>query len=208
MNELVFAHDGRHRFATQTKGILGSSLTSVRAEDADVWVWLAYDQLNVAFLEALNLEGRVGVVLIESSAKAQSRPYHQQKLGVLLSNQRHFALELEAAGYPVAYLISTASYGEILQSFTNRFGNLHCITAAERELRKELAPLIGEGHLIEHEHPGWLTPRDWFISSVGDKPPFSMHAFYITVRKQTRWIMEDRTPVAANYNIDAENRFP
>ena len=208
MDELISPSDAQYRFATQSKGALASSLSSVKAEDADVWVWLAYDQLNIAFLDALNIEGRVGVILIESSAKAKRRPYHQQKLGVLLSNQRHFAVELKAAGYPVAYLISSASYGETLRSFTNRFGNLHCITAAERELRKELAPLIGEGHLIEHEHPGWLTPRDWFISSVGDKPPFRMDAFYRKVRKETGWMMEDGKPVGGKYSFDAENRFP
>ena len=136
MNELVFPNDARHRFATQSTGSFGSSLTAAKAEDADVWVWLAYDQLNVAFLDTLEVEGRLGVVLIESSAKAQQRPYHQQKLGVLLSNQRHFAVELETAGYPVAYVISSSSYGEILQSVVNLLGNLHCITAAERELRQ------------------------------------------------------------------------
>ena len=68
------------------------------------WVWLAYDQLNVAFLESLDLDN-LGVVLIESSHKAQRRPYHQQKLGVLLANQRHFALELQSQGIPVLYLL-------------------------------------------------------------------------------------------------------
>ena len=68
MNDVVFSNDENHRLANHTKGALGSSLASVKAEDADVWVWLAYDQLNVAFLDALNLEGRLGVVLIESSS--------------------------------------------------------------------------------------------------------------------------------------------
>ena len=208
MNELVFPNDARHRFATQSKGAFGSSLTAAKAEDADEWVWLAYDQLNVAFLDTLELEGRLGVVLIESSTKAQRRPYHQQKLGVLLSNQRHFAVELEAAGYPVAYVISSGSYSEILQSVVNLLGNLHCITAAERELRQELAHLIGDGHLIEHDHTGWLTPRAWFLNSVGDTPPFRMDAFYRTVRKETGWMMEDGKPVGGKYSFDAENRFP
>ena len=208
MNDVVFSNDENHRLANHTKGALGSSLASVKAEDADVWVWLAYDQLNVAFLDALNLEGRLGVVLIESSTKAKRRPYHQQKLGVLLSNQRHFALELQAMGYPVAYLISSASYGEVLGSVLSTVGSLHGVAAAERELREEVAHLTAQGRLIEHEHPGWLTPRNWFLDSVGDTPPFRMDAFYRKVRQETGWLMNDGKPVGGKYSFDAENRFP
>ena len=34
-----------------------------------------------------------GIVLIESPHKAALRPYHRQKLALVLANQRHFALE-------------------------------------------------------------------------------------------------------------------
>ena len=57
--------------------------------DAENWVWLAYDQLNVAFLESLDLDN-IGVVLIESSSKAKLRPYHQQKVGRALGQSASF----------------------------------------------------------------------------------------------------------------------
>ena len=67
-------------------GYFSSVLKPAPPSDADAWVWLAYDQLHPSMLSSLSLDGTVGVVLIESSVKARRRPYHQQKLGVLLSN--------------------------------------------------------------------------------------------------------------------------
>ena len=99
-------------------GPFGELMEPVDVDSVEAWVWLAYDQLNMAFIDALDLPGKVGVVLIESSHKAQRRPYHQQKLGVLLSNQRHFALELQAAGHAVMYVIGHQTYAEVLDSLS------------------------------------------------------------------------------------------
>ncbi len=188
-------------------GPLGQSLQAVSPGDAEAWVWLAYDQLNLDFLESLNLYG-LGVVLIESSFKAERRPYHQQKLGVLLANQRHFALELQSLGFPVQYLLSTADYATVLNELTQACGPIHCFRHAEREMRMEVEPLIDSGALVEHDHPGWLTPQSWFIESVGAVPPFRMDSFYRKVRQQTGWMMENGKPVGGKYSFDAENRFP
>ena len=200
-------------FSTQTieaagrSGTLGETLRSVSPQDAVSWVWLAYDQLNVAFLESLN-QSDLGVVLIESSAKARRRPYHQQKLGVLLANQRHFAVELQAQGVPVLYLLSDADYGAVLNEVAGTCGPVHCFHHAERELRKEVEQLVVSGVLVEHAHPGWLTPQSWFVESVGEAPPFRMDSFYRKVRQQTGWMMEHGKPLGGKYSFDAENRFP
>jgi len=190
------------------EGHFSSKLKAVSFSEADAWVWLAYDQLNASMLSSLTLDGTVGVIFIESSLKAKRRPYHQQKLGVLLSNQRHFALELQDAGVHVVYLSSTKGYGEVLTEVCEDVGPVHCIKPAERELRQELGPLVDVGQLIEHEHPGWLTPRSWFVSSVGEEPPFRMDSFYRKVRQETGWMMEEGKPVGGKYSYDAENRFP
>lgn len=189
-------------------GYFSSVLKPATPTDADAWVWLAYDQLHPDMLSSLSLDGTVGVVLIESSAKAKRRPYHQQKLGVLLSNQRHFAVELQDAGTPVVYVSTHEGYGEALASLTAEVGPIQCIRAAERELREEVASLVEDGRLVEHDHPGWLTPRSWFLSSVGQEPPYRMDSFYRKVRQETGWMMEDGKPVGGKYSYDAENRFP
>ena len=208
MVQLAFPEQHAVRLASEGRGTFGQAIQSVDTQSVDAWVWLAYDQLNIAFLDALNVEGTVGVVLIESSHKARRRPYHQQKLGVLLSNQRHFAIELQAAGFPVLYLISQDPYVNVLDPLCDSLGPIHVVRAAERELRLEVAPLEKDGRLTIHEHPGWLTPRSWFVDSVGVEPPFRMDAFYRKVRQSTGWMMENGKPVGGKYSFDAENRFP
>ena len=79
--------------------------------DVDSWVFVAYDQLNLSLIETIEQTiGTVGLVFIESAFKGRSRPYHKQKLALLLSNQRHFALEAQQAGYAIDYLVTRGTY--------------------------------------------------------------------------------------------------
>ncbi len=194
--------------ASGMNGPFGSALDEVGPTDAERWVWLAYDQQNSAFLDALEHGPRRGVVLIESTIKAQQQPFHKQKLGVLLSNQRHFALELQASGVPVLYLMTRRSYAEVLRQVGVSVGGLEGFEPAERRLRLEVEALVTEGQLALHPHPGWLTQRAWFTQSVGHEPPFRMDAFYRRVRQETGWLMEGDKPLGGKYSFDGENRLP
>ena len=195
------------RLASEDPGALGRSLETPDISTVDAWVWLAYDQLNQAFLSSLDLEGRVGVVLIESTNKARRRPYHKQKLGVLLSNQRHAAIEFQEEQIPVLYVLSREPYAEVLGRLHSVLGTLHAFSHAERELRIELQPLVDGGLVCVHEHPGWMTPRSWFEESVGTQPPFRMDAFYRTVRQKTGWLMNEGKPLGGKYSFDGDNRL-
>ena len=145
--------------ASRVDGPFGSALNPVGPADAERWVWLAYDQQNSAFLDALDHGPKRGVVLIESTNKAQQQPFHKQKLGVLLSNQRHFALELQALGVPVLYLLTRQCYAEVLRLVGAFVGGLEGFEPAERSLRLEVEGLVSEGQLTLHPHPGWLTQK-------------------------------------------------
>ena len=195
------------RLGSEGNGALAQLLDTPEIGAATRWVWLAYDQLNLEFLSSLETEESLGVVLIESSDKGQRRPYHQQKLGVLLSNQRHAAVEFQGSGVPVLYLISDMTYADVLRQLHTVVGTVDAFTHAERELRVEVEPLVVEGLLHLHRHPGWLTPRSWFEGSVGDQPPFRMDAFYRTVRQKTGWLMVDGKPMGGKYSFDGENRL-
>ncbi len=164
--------------------------------NVDSWVFVAYDQLNLSLFKAIEqTSGTIGLVFIESASKGRSRPYHKQKLALLLSNQRHFALEAQEAGYPIEYLVTQGSYAETLTVLANQVGPIHCVEFAEYSTRMELQPLIELGDLVTHLHNGWLTPRSWFTETVGTAPPFRMDRFYRRVRKETGWLMVDAQPV-------------
>ena len=139
--------------ASGRPGEFGTALKPSAVGDANRWVWLSYDQLNTAFLSSLQGNHNVGVVLIESRAKAATLPYHQQKLGVVLSNQRHFALELQDAGIPVLYVMSSQTYPDVLKTVTDVLGPLDAFEHAERSLRTSVQPLVDSGLLSVHPHP-------------------------------------------------------
>ena len=77
----------------------------------NTWHFVSYDQLS----QDLFPENEdIGLIFIETSWKAKQLPYHKQKLALLLSNQRHFALEMQDAGYVVKYVFSEKEYGVVL----------------------------------------------------------------------------------------------
>ncbi|MEQ8765265.1 MAG: cryptochrome/photolyase family protein [Planctomycetota bacterium] len=177
-------------------------LGSMAHEAPERWQYLPYDQLHERLLA--QVDGSVGAHFIESSWKAGQRPYHRQKLALILANQRHFALELAEKGIPVDYRFSDRPYEEVLEEAAEELGALTVNEPAERELRHALAKLIEAGILEARPHPGWLTTNADF-EDLGD-PPWRMDAFYRRVRKRTGYLMEDGKPTGGKFSFDAENR--
>ncbi|MEM6454843.1 MAG: cryptochrome/photolyase family protein [Acidobacteriota bacterium] len=173
------------------------------------WLYVPYDQLSDG-IGPLSRErpAQLGIVLVECPWKAARRPYHKQKLALLLSNQRHFALEQAELGVAVRYVIAQPGqpYREVLRSVVDELGALRMMRPAERELRVDLAPLVADGSLDELPHDGWLTSRSQFERGA-KKPPWRLDAFYRQVRRETGILMEGRRkPVGGKYSFDAENR--
>ena len=164
------------------------------------WIYVPYDQLSDG-IGPLSREdpARLGIVLIESPAKAARRPYHKQKLALVLANMRHFALEQAARGVAVRYLVGETGYADTLAKAKSR---LAMMEPAERELRVELSGLDIE--MLPHE--GWLTTREDFEEGAGS--PWRMDAFYRHVRRRTGILMERGKPIGGKFSFDAENRRP
>ena len=146
-------------------GAFSSQMKSSHPSDALTWWYLPYDQLNLELLPNLD---SVGIVLIESEKQAKRRPYHKQKLCYILSNMRHFAIETASKGIPIVYAMTNEQYDEPLRALVQEFGPINMHRAAERELRLTLAELIKEESIIEHPHPGWLTPQDLSLIHISE----------------------------------------
>ncbi len=171
------------------------------------WVFVPYDQLSDEIGPLAQEPAKaLGVIVIESAAKAARRPYHQQKLALVLSNLRHFALEQAERGVAVKYLTTGGSYGEALEDVAGDLGEVRVMEPAERELRVELAPLVESGLVKVVPHDGWLTTREQFERSTRKGPPWRMDAFYRLVRKETGVLVEDDKPVGGKWSFDAANR--
>lgn len=172
------------------------------------WRYVPYDQLS-AGLGGLDREDPrgVGLVFVESTEKAARRPYHRQKLALVLANQRQFALELAGRGFAVRYLSTRGPNAGALAPVAAELGPLELLEPAERELRVELAPLVASGALRVRPHDGWLTTPEDFREAQ-DGPPWRMDAFYRHVRRRTGWLMERGRPEGGQWSFDADNRRP
>ena len=171
------------------------------------WLFVPYDQLCDA-LGPLAREApeELGIVVVEAPAKGGRRPYHKQKLALLLANLRHFTLEQAGRGVAIRHVVSPGGYADALAPLVRELGVLRMMEAAERELREDLEPLVTQGGLEVLPHEGWLTTEDDFERGAGASPPWRMDAFYRQVRKRTGILMEDGKPVGGKYSFDAENR--
>lgn len=170
---------------------------------------MPYDQLTDQLGALAQLvPSAVGIVLVECEAKAARRPYHKQKLALLLANLRHFALEQAMRGVAVMYLYDRIGYANALRTAVAEVGTLTMMEAAERELRHELAPLVAAGSVRVDPHAGWLTTHEEFRGFSGDAP-WRMDAFYRGARR-ARDILIERGggPVGGKFSFDAENRKP
>lgn len=173
------------------------------------WLFVPYDQLTDA-LGPLSREKpeTLGIVLVENRGKANTRPYHKQKLALVLANLRHFALEQAERGVAVEHLFTDGAYRDALGPFARKHGPLRMMEAAEHELREDLAPLMKDGLLKVLPHEGWLTSAAQFEKSQKPGKPFRMDAFYRQVRQDSGILMQEGKPEGGQYSFDTENRKP
>jgi len=173
------------------------------------WIYAPYDQLS-SDMGRLSREppSTLGLILVENPWKADRRPYHRQKLALILANGRHFALEQARRGVAVRVAVADGPYRTALEPLIGELGPIEVMRPAERELRADLQPLIDNGGLIEVAHEGWLSePRD-FDASQKSTPPWRMDAFYRRMRRRTGLLMDAGKPIGGKYSFDADNRQP
>lgn len=193
-----------------TRSVFACELAALRGDERGrAWRFVAYDQLTDQIGALAEHDPReLGIVLVECPAKVARRPYHKQKLALVLANLRSFALEQARRGVAVRHVVARAGYAEALGDLARELGPLRAWEPAERELRFELRPLVESGALVLEPHPGWLTTREQFLAACGPRPPWRMDAFYRNVRRASGVLMERGKPVGGAFSFDAENRKP
>ncbi len=197
-----------HAAYTTRMSIFGRALAARQvSEQGRRFVFVPYDQLSDAIGPLSREPAReLGVVVVECPEKAGRRPYHQQKLALVLTNLRHFALEQAARGIAVRHVVAP-SYAQALSALSPALGQIRVMRPAERELRVELAPLLETGALVQLEHEGWLTSAaDFSAAQAG--PPWRMDAFYRYVRRRLNVLMVGGKPLGGRFSFDTENRRP
>ena len=171
------------------------------------WIFVPYDQLSDSFGPLSEEDPRnLGLIFLECPAKAGLRPYHQQKLALILTNMRHFALEQASRGSAVHYHVTDGSYRNGLEALFAITGSISAMRPAERELRKDLEPLVQAGKLTYLPHGGWLSTTEQFRASQKPNPPWRLDAFYRQMRRETGMLMNGSRPLGGKFSFDSDNR--
>ena len=173
------------------------------------WLFVPYDQMTDQ-IGPLSREDpkTLGIVLVENPWKPSRRPYHKQKLALILANLRHFALEQADRGVAVRHVVADGPYASALEPFIPEVGPLQVMVPAERELRADLESLSKQGYVQFIPHEGRLSSAEQFRESDAKAPPWKMDTFYRFVRRTTGILMEGEKPAGGRYSFDVRNRLP
>ena len=175
-----------------------------------VGIWVLGDQLwqGQSALSSC-ADCPVPVILIESHQHVQQRPYHKQKLVLVWSAMRHFAQDLEDAGWAVTYEVST-DFETPLRAWIDQQGitELRLMTPADRPFVRFLQALDlpCQLTLLPNTHFLWSTENfnDW----AKTRKSLLMESFYREGRKRFDLLMEGKDPIGGQWNFDKENRKP
>ena len=173
-------------------------------------LYVPYDQLSDQMGPLCRWNpNKTTIIMLETSHKGTRRAYHKQKLAILLSNNRQFALEQANRGVQVIYRCGTTDYGTMLSAIQAEYAisEIQVMRPAERELRKELKPCIEAGWLKAIKHEGWLSTRQ-DLERTSKHAPWKMASFYQKMRKRTGILMENNKPIGGQYSFDGDNRLP
>jgi deoxyribodipyrimidine photolyase-related protein len=173
------------------------------------WIFVPYDQLTDS-IGPLSVEDprTLGILMIENPWKAQRRPYHKQKLALIISNMRHFAIEQAERGVAVKYVVAGGPYRDAIEPLVKETGPVYVMTPAEWELRHDLEPLVKSGLIRMIEHEGWLTDSSLLHRVEKPGPSWRMDAFYREARKTSGILMSKGKPLGGKYSHDIANRLP
>jgi len=145
------------------------------------------------------------VLLVESETKLRSKPWHIQRLHLVVSAIAHFAAELTGEGFEVDYR-RAASMAAGLQAHAREF-NVSQVAAME--------PMSWQGRELLVRLGVELVANDQFLCHYGEfakwaksRKSFKMEDFYRWQRKRLGVLMDRDGPAGGKWNFDQQNREP
>ena len=169
-------------------------------------VWVLGDQLNrkIGAMAAAD-PSTTRILLVESSAMLEGRPFHRQRLHLVIAAMRRFAGELEAAGFGVD-LRRAASLSSGLAAHRAEFGAGEVIVTEPNSPRVETL-VAGLGVRVVRSDQ-FLCHRDEFAAWADGRSRLRLEDFYRWQRRRLGYLMDGNEPVGGRWNYDHDNRQP
>ncbi|WP_328803157.1 cryptochrome/photolyase family protein [Oceanomicrobium pacificus] len=153
------------------------------------------------------------VVMAEVAAETEYVWHHRQKIVLFLSAMRHFAQELEEAGWKVAYTRlddegnSQSISGELLRRAEEQgAGEVLTTLCGDWRLRTEIEDLPLSVTVLPDRR--FICDRPRFEAWAEGRKSLRMEYFYREMRRETGLLMDGDKPAGGEWNYDAENRKP
>ena len=171
------------------------------------------DQLSmgISALRAAQKE-RAVVLMAEVRAETDYTRHHKQKIAFFLSAMRHFARELDHAGWCVRYVPldcpenRQSIVGEIERAVEDTgAGRVIATQPGEWRLRQELADVRGIKILPDDR---FIASEEEFSAWARGRRQLRMEYFYREMRRKTGLLMDGDQPEGGQWNYDAQNREP
>ncbi len=156
------------------------------------------------------------ILMMEVMEETGYTPHHKQKLVLILSAMRHFAMELSEKGYKVNYIklktpVSKSHFHNTLANFIQKHSFDKIIVTAPSEYRvyHEIKALWSKLiKVVIREDERFYCSIESFKNHAKTHSPLRMEYFYREMRKQHHILMENNRPVGGRWNFDQSNRQP
>jgi deoxyribodipyrimidine photolyase-related protein len=174
-----------------------------------VWVW--GDQLNrdLAHLRGASPDD-TRVLLVVSEAKLRERRWHVQKAHLVVSAMRHFAAELEHAGYEVdlrrAASLRAGLDAHLRQHAPDEVRAMEPASFRGSQLLARLADEHAHLEVVDNDH--FLCHWREFDRWADTRRTLKMEDFYRWRRQTTGLLMDGDQPAGGRWNFDHDNREP
>jgi deoxyribodipyrimidine photolyase-related protein len=183
-----------------------SNSRQIKGDSANRIIYVSHDQLNLKYGALAQVKKQTDLILfVESARMVKQKRWHFQKVHFLLSSARHFAKELEAAGFNVKYLIAkdTATGISEIKS-KHKISRVICTEPTSYQLTKNLQQIGVE--FVPNDF--FLTSRSEFKDWAAGYKSFKMEDFYRWQRSRLGILVLGGKPEGGKWNFDADNRLP
>ena len=143
------------------------------------------------------------VLLVESTAKLASKPWHRQRAHLVITSMRRFATELVAEGFEVDYRRSPSLAAGLR---AHRLEHAPVRVVAMEPASFDGLALLGRLGVGVVRSDQFLCHYDEFGAWVKTRRSVKMEDFYRWQRSRLGYLMDDGEPAGGRWNFDAENR--
>jgi deoxyribodipyrimidine photolyase-related protein len=176
-------------------------------------IWILGDQLwagQAALQSCIEQKETTPVILIESLGHVRERPYHKQKLVLVWSAMRHFAAELEAAGWQVTYVQQAEEFATPLREWVKQtqITELRVMEPNDRPFASLIRSLDLPCDIRLEPNNHFLWSKAEFSEWAKSRKRLLMEDFYREGRRRFAILMDGREPIGGTWNFDKENRNP